>query len=126
MEVQRRILEMKEFEDASRAIQAKLFSHHGARNAMLGECGVARQMFLRAIRANPFHLTAYVLLGLGLLGDRALQCAVLKRRQMMSGEINRLITGTSTLPGNLQRSGSHLAAELTTTACALAEGGCRG
>jgi glycosyltransferase involved in cell wall biosynthesis len=126
MEVQRRILEMKEFECVSRSSKAKLFSHHGARNAMLGECGVARRMFWRAIKTNPLDPAGYVLLGLGLLGDRALQYAVLKRRQVMSGEINRLITGVATLPGNVQRSGPRVKAGLTTTACSLAEGGCRG
>lgn len=128
MEVQRRIIEMKEFSHVSRKSKSRLYCHHGARNAMLGECGVARKMFWRAIQSDPFYPTSYALLGLALLGDRALQYAVLKQRQVMSGEINQMISGTAVLPAKLQRSqpGASKSRALAVAGTALAEGGCRG
>lgn len=128
MQVQRRIIDMKEFGQVPSKTKARLFCHHGARNAMLGECGTARQMFWRAIRSNPLYPTSYALLGLSMLGDRALQYVVLKRRQIVSGEINQMISGTAVLPTNLQRTqpAAPAFAALTPAGTALAEGGCRG
>lgn len=126
VEVQRRIMAMPEFGQVSRRHKSRLYCHHGARNAMLGKCDVARQMFLRAIRTQPSYPTAYLLFALGLLGDHALRFAIEKKRQCSIGQLSRLITNVA-LPDIPLREDSLLgSATIPLADSAFTEGGCRG
>jgi GT2 family glycosyltransferase len=126
MEVQRRIVEMPEFAQVPAQHRARLFCHHGARHAMVGRCDVARRMFWRAMRSYPIYPVSYALIGIGMLGNRALQYAVLKRRHLVSGEINQLISGSAVLPQMFQRPATPHLTTLSSTGRSMAEGGCRG
>ena len=86
-EVQRRIMEMPEFQTFSKQDQARAYCIHGIKRAMLGSTDLARQNFLRTIRTSPTSLSAYPLLLLSLLGKRPLQYAILKRRQLAGNRL---------------------------------------
>jgi glycosyltransferase involved in cell wall biosynthesis len=86
-QVQRRILEMPEFQDLSSIQRARAYCFHGAKLAVLGRTGAARRQFLRAIRTSTIYHGGYALLGLSLLGTRALQSAILKRRQLAGNRL---------------------------------------
>jgi Glycosyl transferase family 2 len=81
LEVQRRILAMPEFAQLPRSIQARARCAHGIKNAMLGRTADARRSLTRALRTSPTYWGTYPLLALSLLSARALQLAILKRRQ---------------------------------------------
>jgi glycosyltransferase involved in cell wall biosynthesis len=123
-EVQQRIIAMEQFARVAARDKARLYRHHGARRAILGEFNEARQMFWRALCLRPWHPTGYALMALSLMGGRVLRYAILKRRELGSGEINRLISGTAVLPTNLQWSLS--VAPPLTAGSGLSEGGCGG
>jgi hypothetical protein len=93
IEVQRRIIEMPEFAEVAPQIKARVLCHHGARNAMIGRFDAAEQMFRRAIRTLPRHPAGYALLALSFLGDEILRFVLLKRRQLTSGRLNKMIAG---------------------------------
>ena len=103
LEVQRRIMEMPEFEQVSRRDKAKLYCSHGARHASLDRGSVARSMFWRAVRTSPTYLAGYVLLALSMAGNRAVQYAIRKRRQFKGLEVNSP-AGTSSSAPQLQSS----------------------
>jgi glycosyltransferase involved in cell wall biosynthesis len=95
-EVQRRIMDMPEFKNLSRREQSRAFCIHGIKHAVLGTTSMARGFFRRSIRTSPTNASPYALLLLSLLGTRALQFAILKRRKLAG---NRL--GTRTGPDAL-------------------------
>ena len=92
-EVQRRIMAMPEFNNLSRCEQARAFSIHGMKLAMLGEIADARKFFRRAIATSPTRVSSYTLLLLSLGGTRVMQSAILLRRRLVG---NRL--GTEVRP----------------------------
>jgi glycosyltransferase involved in cell wall biosynthesis len=87
VEVQRRILEMPEFKDLTRVERARACCFHGAKLAILGHARQARRQFLQAIRTSPWYHGGYVLFGVSLLGNRALQRAVLRRRRLAGNRL---------------------------------------
>jgi glycosyltransferase involved in cell wall biosynthesis len=91
IEVQRRIMEMPEFQDASRDDQARLYCLHGVKHAERGRCDVARKYFLRSLRTSPGHRAAYALLGLSLLGGRPLRYAITKRRKLFGNPFAAMV-----------------------------------
>jgi glycosyltransferase involved in cell wall biosynthesis len=87
VEVQRRILNMPEFRQVSRHQRARAYCAHGIKQAMLGATGTARRYFARSIRTSPTYAGGYPLLLISLFGKRALQFAILKRRQMAGNRL---------------------------------------
>jgi Glycosyl transferase family 2 len=83
LEVQRRILEMPEFAQVPPRQRARAFCSFGARNAVRGRMNVAQRMFWRAIWSSPGYPIGYLLAMLGLLGNRPLRYAILKRRDIL-------------------------------------------
>src|SRR5262249_6238455 len=63
------------------------FCVHGIKQAMLGETRTARRYFCRSIRTSPAYLASYLLLLLSLLGQRPLQFAIFKRRQLAGNSL---------------------------------------
>jgi|GEM_PF-388312 len=88
IEVQRRIMEMPEFAGFSRQVRASVYCIHGVKNAIRGHFGVARQFFLRSVRASPLYPVGHALLAVSLLGDGFLQCAIDLRRQLRGNYID--------------------------------------
>jgi hypothetical protein len=86
-EVQRRIMDMPEFKNLSQREQARAFCIHGIKRAVLGATSVARSFFRRSIRTSPTYASPYALLLLSLFGTRALQFAILKRRQLVGNRL---------------------------------------
>jgi glycosyltransferase involved in cell wall biosynthesis len=82
VEVQRRIIEMPEFQQLPRGEQSRAVCGYGVKRAMLGETSVPRSYFWRAIRTSPAYPAGYLLLLLSLCGNRALQFAILQRRRL--------------------------------------------
>jgi glycosyltransferase involved in cell wall biosynthesis len=95
VEVQRRILHMREFGDLPGADRARAHCSHGAKLAVLGRTGAARREFVRAIRTSPAYHGGYALFGLSLLGTRVLQSAIHRRRELAG---NRLGTRPAARP----------------------------
>jgi glycosyltransferase involved in cell wall biosynthesis len=83
IEVQRRIMEMPEFDRISRGDRARLYCLHGVKHSERGRCGVARKFFFRSVYTSPGYLSGHVLLFLTLLGLRPLQAALRLRRRLM-------------------------------------------
>ncbi len=108
IEVQRRFLAMPEFAQVAAGLQARAYCAHGIKNAMFGATDVARKCFWRAIRANPAYPGGYALALASLFGKRALQFAILKRRQLAGNQL-----GTTSGPmalANKRRASQQVAA----------------
>jgi Glycosyl transferase family 2 len=87
LEVQRRILEMPEFEALTRRERSRAFCSHGIKHAMLGATDVARRYFWKTIRTSPTYPGGYVLLLLSLLGTRPLQYAIVRQRKLAGNRL---------------------------------------
>jgi glycosyltransferase involved in cell wall biosynthesis len=87
VEVQRRILQMREFEGLPRVVRARAHCFYGAKLAVLGQMPEARRQFRQAIRTSPMYHGGYALLGLSLLGARALNSAILQRRHLAGNRL---------------------------------------
>jgi glycosyltransferase involved in cell wall biosynthesis len=88
-EVQRRIIEMPEFEHLTRRERARAYCCFGVKLAMIGESG-SRGYFWRATRTAPTYLAGCALLLLSLLGNRALRYAILKRRALAGNQLGSM------------------------------------
>jgi glycosyltransferase involved in cell wall biosynthesis len=87
LEVQQRVMAMPEFERVPPRARAQAYCSHGAKQALLGRGDVGRRYFWRAIRSAPTYPGGYVLGAISLLGTRALQYAIVKRRQLQGNEL---------------------------------------
>jgi hypothetical protein len=86
LDMQLKIMQMREFQELPGRVQARAFCTHGGKNAMLGRTKVARHFFGRAIRVAPAYPGGYVLGFLSLLGTRALQAAIMQRRRVLGNQ----------------------------------------
>jgi glycosyltransferase involved in cell wall biosynthesis len=86
-EVQRRIMEMPEFAALQRRERARAYCIHGIKQAMLGKTAAARTMFRQAMRTAPTSIFPYPLWLTSLFGCYALQCLILKRRQLAGNRL---------------------------------------
>jgi glycosyltransferase involved in cell wall biosynthesis len=93
--VQRRIMEMREFQSLTGRERARVLCSHGAKNAMLGRSNVARRCFLQAVRNSPTYPSGYVLSAISLFGSRVLQRAIVARRHLMQMTNGAYATGRS-------------------------------
>jgi hypothetical protein len=87
VEVQRRIIEMPEFQQLPRREQAQAFCCYGIKRTMLGETRAPRSYFWRAVCKSPAYLAGYPLLLLSLFGNRPLQYMILKRRKFAGNQL---------------------------------------
>ncbi len=87
VQVQGRILAMPEFQQVARRERAAAYCAHGIKQAMRGAVGTARKFFVRSICASPTYPGGYPLLLISLFGTRALQFAILKRRQLAGNRL---------------------------------------
>lgn len=91
IEVQRRLMDMPEFEEEPAHTKSKLYQHHGIRQAEVGNIGIARSMFWRALRTEPLAPLSYGLLALSCLGESVLNYVINKRRQVAIGALSKVI-----------------------------------
>ncbi len=102
--VQRHIMQGREFRGLSAVERARSFCSHGAKNAILGLHETAMAYFALATRTAPFYPGGYVLGMLGLLGNRRLKYAIMKRRRMLGNQLGFNVDSTSlSLLGASQR-----------------------
>jgi GT2 family glycosyltransferase len=116
LEVQRRLMAMPEFQHVPNDQKARLYCHHGARSAMLGDCQAARRMFSKSIRTQPWYPTAYGLWTLSCLGERVLRSAIEMRRSVSIRKLKAVIDSAAAGPSETRE-----IANLPQVA-----GGCRG
>jgi glycosyltransferase involved in cell wall biosynthesis len=84
VEVQQRIMAMPQFNQLTRGQRARLYCHHGVKQADRGQYRIARSFFARSVLTTPTYLPGCVLFGLSLLGARPLRFVLGKRRQLVS------------------------------------------
>ena len=87
LEVQRRIMATRDFNSLPAIERARSYCSHGAKNAVLDRQRTALEYFARAVRTAPLYPGGYVLGSLGLMGQRALKYAIMKRRQVLGNQL---------------------------------------
>jgi glycosyltransferase involved in cell wall biosynthesis len=108
IEVQQRIMAMPEFGRLSSRERARAYCIHGIKQAMQGSLGEARRFYRRSITTSPLYLPSYALWGVSLLGARALQHVILKRRQLAGNRLGTQAGPVALLnrPGTVRRAAS--------------------